>query len=81
VIEENTEDLYAGLEHEVVPGVVESLKIITERARRASRSSRSPTHGGTAGRRSRRAKANIMKLSDGLFDRARITARAWPDIR
>src|SRR3954469_21518845 len=32
IVRENTEDLYAGLEHEVVPGVVESLKIITERA-------------------------------------------------
>ena len=32
IIRENTEDLYAGLEHEVVPGVVESLKIITEKA-------------------------------------------------
>jgi isocitrate dehydrogenase (NAD+) len=32
IVRENTEDLYAGLEHTVVPGVVESLKIITERA-------------------------------------------------
>ena len=32
IVRENTEDLYAGLEHEVVPGVVESLKIITEQA-------------------------------------------------
>src|SRR3954468_18288983 len=32
IVRENTEDLYAGLEHEVVPGVVESLKIITEKA-------------------------------------------------
>ena len=32
IVRENTEDLYAGLEHEVVPGVVESLKIITEEA-------------------------------------------------
>src|SRR5207249_9475376 len=32
IVRENTEDLYAGLEHEVVPGVVESLKIITARA-------------------------------------------------
>src|SRR5215213_8852978 len=32
IVRENTEDLYSGLEHEVVPGVVESLKIITERA-------------------------------------------------
>jgi isocitrate dehydrogenase (NAD+) len=43
IVRENTEDLYSGLEHEVVPGVVESLKIITERGldtrRRASPSS------------------------------------------
>src|SRR5260221_5347147 len=32
LVRENTEDLYSGLEHEVVPGVVESLKIITEKA-------------------------------------------------
>src|SRR5512140_514577 len=32
LVRENTEDLYSGLEHEVIPGVVESLKIITERA-------------------------------------------------
>ena len=32
IVRENTEDLYSGLEHEVVPGVVESLKIITARA-------------------------------------------------
>ena len=32
IVRENTEDLYAGLEHEIVPGVVESLKIITEKA-------------------------------------------------
>ena len=31
VVRENTEDLYAGLEHEMVPGVAESMKIITER--------------------------------------------------
>src|SRR5258708_4285789 len=32
IVRENTEDLYAGLEHEIVPGIVESIKIITERA-------------------------------------------------
>ena len=52
IVRENTEDLYAGLEHEVVPGVVESLKIITASApRRASPSSRSSTRGGTAARK------------------------------
>ena len=65
---ENTEDLYAGLEHEVVPGVVESLKIITERAstRIAHFAFR---HAQKHGRRRVTAihKANIMKMSDGLF--------------
>jgi isocitrate dehydrogenase (NAD+) len=68
IFRENTEDLYSGLEHEVVPGVVESLKIITrhastkiaraafEYARRAQRRKVTAIH-----------KANIMKLSDGLF--------------
>src|SRR3954447_18284273 len=68
VVRENTESLYAGLEHVVVPGVVESLKIITEKAstriarfafehaRRESRKKVTAVH-----------KANIMKLSDGLF--------------
>jgi isocitrate dehydrogenase (NAD+) len=68
IFRENTEDLYSGLEHEVVPGVVESLKIITrhasmkiaraafEYARREGRHKVTAIH-----------KANIMKLSDGLF--------------
>ena len=68
IVRENTEDLYAGLEHEVVPGVVESLKIITERA-----STRIAQFAfGFARRNGRKRvtaihKANIMKLSDGLF--------------
>jgi len=82
VVRENTEDLYAGLEHIVVPGVVESLKIITEKAslriahfafalaRRQSRKKVSAIH-----------KANIMKLSDGLFlDCCRRVAREYPEI-
>ena len=68
IFRENTEDLYSGLEHEVVAGVVESLKIITrnaslkiarsafEYARRFQRRKVTAIH-----------KANIMKLSDGLF--------------
>jgi isocitrate dehydrogenase (NAD+) len=68
IVRENTEDLYAGLEHQVVPGVVESLKIITEKA-----STRIAVFAFEyARRRNRRAvtaihKANIMKLGDGLF--------------
>ena len=68
IVRENTEDLYSGLEHVVAPGVVESLKVITEfastriahfafdYARRMGRKKVTAIH-----------KANIMKLSDGLF--------------
>ncbi|MEO7273099.1 MAG: isocitrate dehydrogenase (NAD(+)) [Vicinamibacterales bacterium] len=68
IVRENTEDLYAGLEHEVIPGVVESLKIITEKA--STRIARFAfEHARKAGRKKVTAihKANIMKLSDGLF--------------
>jgi isocitrate dehydrogenase (NAD+) len=82
IVRENTEDLYAGLEHEVVPGVVESLKIITERA-----STRIAHFAFKHARRHGRKKvtsihkANIMKLSDGLFiDCVRRAAREYIDI-
>ncbi|HEY8132311.1 MAG TPA: isocitrate dehydrogenase (NAD(+)), partial [Thermoanaerobaculia bacterium] len=68
VVRENTEDLYSGLEHEVVPGVVESLKIITERA--STRIARFAfEYARTHNRKKVTAvhKANIMKMSDGLF--------------
>src|SRR5438045_212495 len=68
VVRENTEDLYSGLEHEVVPGVVESLKIITERA--STRIAQFAfQHARANGRKKVTSihKANIMKLSDGLF--------------
>src|SRR6266545_1741684 len=68
VVRENTESLYAGLEHEVVPGVVESLKIITERA--STRIAKYAfEYARVHGRKRITAvhKANIMKLSDGLF--------------
>src|SRR5271168_4172706 len=68
LIRENTEDLYAGLEHTVVPGVVESLKIITEKA--STRVARFAFEFARKyGREKIHAihKANIMKLSDGLF--------------
>jgi isocitrate dehydrogenase (NAD+) len=71
IVRENTEDLYAGLEHEVVPGVVESLKIITEDA-----STRIARFAFEYARRHNRKrvpavhKANIMKMSDGLFLRS-----------
>ena len=68
VVRENTEDLYSGLEHEVVPGVIESLKIITDRAsRRIARFAFE--YAKREGRKRVTAihKANIMKMSDGLF--------------
>jgi isocitrate dehydrogenase (NAD+) len=83
IVRENTEDLYAGLEHEVVPGVVESLKIITARA--STRIAEFAfAHARRHGRRKVTAvhKANIMKMSDGLFlESTRIVARGYPDIQ
>jgi isocitrate dehydrogenase (NAD+) len=83
VVRESTEDLYAGIEHQVTPGVVESVKVITARAskriarfafdyaRRNSRKSVTAIH-----------KANIMKLSDGLFLKcARRVAADYKDIK
>jgi isocitrate dehydrogenase (NAD+) len=68
IVRENTEDLYSGLEHEVVPGVVESLKIITERAstRIAQFAFRYAVKHGRK-RVTAIHKANIMKLGDGMF--------------
>ncbi len=83
IVRENTEDLYSGLEHEVVPGVVESLKIITleastriaqfafEYARRNGRRRITAVH-----------KANIMKMGDGLFLKCvQDVAASYPDIQ
>jgi isocitrate dehydrogenase (NAD+) len=82
IVRENTEDLYAGLEHEVVPGVVESLKIITDRA--SSNIARFAfEYARRFGRKRVTAihKANIMKLGDGLFlDSTRRVARDYTDI-
>jgi isocitrate dehydrogenase (NAD+) len=82
IVRENTEDLYSGLEHEVVPGVVESLKIITERA--STRIARFAfEHARTTGRKRVTAvhKANIMKLGDGLFlESCRAVSREFGDI-
>src|SRR5580700_3493271 len=82
VIRENTEGLYSGIEHEVVPGVVESLKIITEKA-----STRISRFAFEYARRMHRKKihaihkANIMKLSDGLFlHSVRAVAEKYKDI-
>src|SRR5712672_955376 len=82
IVRENTESLYSGLEHEVVPGVVESLKIITEKA-----STRIAKFAFEYARKNQRKKvhaihkANIMKMSDGLFLRcARQVAKEYPEI-
>ena len=82
IVRENTEDLYAGLEHQIIPGVVESLKIITEAA--STRIGRFAfEHARANGRKRVTAihKANIMKLSDGLFlASVRAVAKDFPDI-
>ena len=82
IVRENTEGLYAGLEHMVVPGVAQSLKIITEKA-----STRISKFAFELARRDGRKKitcihkANIMKVSDGLFlECFRKVAADYPDI-
>jgi isocitrate dehydrogenase (NAD+) len=82
IVRENTEGEYVGLEHEVVPGVVESLKIVTEKA-----STRIAKFAFEYARKFKRRKihaihkANIMKMSDGLFLRcAREVAKGFPEI-
>ena len=83
VIRENTEGLYSGLEHMVVPGVVESQRVITEKgserivqaafkiAKKYGRNKVTVVH-----------KANILKMSDGLFlEVARQVARHYPEIK
>jgi isocitrate dehydrogenase (NAD+) len=83
IVRENTEDLYSGLEHEVVPGVVESLKIITVDA--STRIARFAfEYARKHGRRRVTAvhKANIMKMGDGLFlECVRRVASDYPDIQ
>jgi isocitrate dehydrogenase (NAD+) len=82
VFRENTEDLYCGIEHLVVPGVVETLKIISEKASlRIARFAFSQAR--QEGRKKITAihKANIMKLSDGLFlECCRRVAREFPEL-
>ncbi len=82
IVRENTEDLYAGLEHQIIPGVVESLKIITEKA-----STRIAAFAFDHARKNGRTrvtavhKANIMKLSDGLFlESTRAVSREYSDV-
>jgi isocitrate dehydrogenase (NAD+) len=82
IVRENTEGLYVGLEHEVVPGVVESIKVITAKA-----STRISQFAFDYARKHKRKKihaihkANIMKLSDGLFLKcSREVAKGFPEI-
>jgi isocitrate dehydrogenase (NAD+) len=82
VVRENTEDLYSGLEHEVVPGVVESLKIITARAStRIARFAFEYARGEGREKVTAIHKANIMKMSDGLFLNCfREVAKDYPEV-
>src|SRR5438105_6408211 len=82
IVRENTEGEYVGIEHEVVPGVVESLKIITEKA--STRIAEFAFHYAREFKLKKVHaihKANIMKMSDGLFLRcARQVAKEYPEI-
>ncbi len=82
IVRENMEDLYAGLEHEVVPGVVQALKIITEKG--STRIAQFAfDYARKHGRKKIHAihKANIMKLSDGLFLRCcRKVSEGFPEV-
>jgi isocitrate dehydrogenase (NAD+) len=83
IFRENTEDLYSGLEHEVVKDVAQSLKIITRHAS-IRIANYAFTYAKKNGRRKVSAvhKANIMKLSDGLFLRCcREVAALHPEIQ
>src|ERR1700744_948737 len=83
IVRENTEGLYVGLEHEVVPGVVESIKVITEKA--STRIAKFAfDYARKHGRKKIHAihKANIMKLSDGLFLKcARKVSEGFPEVQ
>jgi len=82
IMRENTEGLYAGIEHEIAPGVVESIKVVTKQA--SLRIARYAFEYAKAQKRKRVTaihKANIMKLSDGLFLKcARKVAKEYPQI-
>jgi isocitrate dehydrogenase (NAD+) len=83
VVRENTEGLYAGLEHVVVPGVVESLRVITRPAcERITRFAFELARHQGRHRVTFCHKADVMRLSDGLFlECARAVADEYPFIR
>ena len=82
IVRENTEDLYSGIEHMIMPGVTQGMKVITAHA--STRIARFAfDYAQRRGRKKVTAvhKANIMKLTDGLFlDSARAVAEEYPDI-
>ncbi len=82
VVRENTEGLYSGLEHRVAPGIVESLKVVTEKAcLRIARYAFELAEREGRGEVCAVHKANIMKLSDGLFlECTRRIARDHPKV-
>ncbi len=83
ILRELTEDLYAAIEHEIVPGVVQSIKVVTDAAsRRFFRLA--CAWACAAGRKTIHCvhKANILKLADGLFLEAfRAVAKEFPDLQ
>ena len=83
IVRENTEDLYSGIEHQIAPGVSESIKVITMHA--STRIGRFAfEYARTHGRKRVTAvhKANIMKLSDGMFlESIANVAKEYPDIK
>merc|ERR1712048_1031958 len=81
-IRENTEGEYSGIEHEIVPGVVQSIKLITEEASRKV-AEFAFEYARNNNRRTVTAvhKANIMRMSDGLFiNSCREAAKNYKDI-
>ncbi|KAL3514942.1 hypothetical protein ACH5RR_021844 [Cinchona calisaya] len=83
VIRENTEGEYSGLEHEVVPGVVESLKVMTKFcSERIAKYAFEYAYLNNRKKVSAVHKANIMKLADGLFlESCREVASKYPSIK
>lgn len=83
VIRENTEGEFSGIEHEVYPGVMESLKVTTKhKTERLIEYAFEFAHFSGRKKVSVIHKANIMKLVDGLFlDRARAVAKKYPFIK
>jgi isocitrate dehydrogenase (NAD+) len=82
VVRENTEDLYSGIEHRVAPGVTESLKVITRKAsKRIAKFAFDYARDHGRKKVSAVHKANIMKMSDGLFiECSKSVSKNYPEI-